>query len=136
MRKPNPLPPSPVPSLLKGVLPLMASCAIFGTGCVWHVETELYPTPVPCDTTTVTFQEHVLPIIENNCIDCHSGTSPSAGLDLSNPTTLSAFGLNGSLSDRIQRDPADPLLMPPNGPLNDCNQLILQAWINAGCLIN
>ena len=37
---------------------------------------------MPCETENVTFSVNILPIIQNNCQGCHSGTDPAAGLSL------------------------------------------------------
>lgn len=136
MRKPNPPPPSPVPSLLKGILPILAGCVMFGTGCVWHTETDLYPSTAPCDTTHITFENGVQDIINNRCLHCHSGSSPSAGIDFSDTEVVVDLALSGSIMDRVNRPPGDPLLMPPSEPLPECKLLTLDVWIQAGCPLN
>ncbi len=46
----------------------------------------------PCDSINVTFSGIVFPIIQNNCIGCHSGTNPGAGIMLTNYNQIKAQG--------------------------------------------
>lgn len=40
-------------------------------------------TPQTCDTTNISLQKSIRPIIAVNCLGCHSGNTPSGGIDLS-----------------------------------------------------
>lgn len=124
------MPNRPLPSLL-----LLAS-AMWLSSCAYNVESELYPTEVPCDTTAVSFAGNVLPLVEDRCAGCHSGSSPAAGLELTTYAEIRAIGISGMLSDRVNRSDMDELLMPPDGPLSDCSLRTLAAWVNDGCLEN
>lgn len=121
------MPNRPLPSLL-----LLAG-TMWLSGCAYNVESELYPTEVPCDTTDINFYPDVMPIVEDRCVGCHSGGAPAAGLGLTTFEEVQAIGLNGMLLDRVNRSDMDEMLMPPDGPLTDCNLRILAAWVNRGC---
>ncbi|MCA8976398.1 MAG: hypothetical protein KDC98_16890 [Planctomycetes bacterium] len=47
------------------------------------------------DADLVTYDDHVLPIFEANCLDCHGNDDPSSGLDLSTYATTMLGGSSG-----------------------------------------
>ena len=71
--------------------------------------------PVP--TEEITYNEHVRPIIQNNCLTCH-GTTPANGA----PMSLTSYSLvkdavqTRGLLDRISRPEGTAGLMPNGGP--------------------
>ncbi len=92
-----------------------------------------------------TFDDHVLPIFEQSCLNCHNPDKSKAGLDLS---TFAAT-LKGSSGGKIVEagDPSGSLIacvkhtaeptMPPEGDkLSDSQIEILVAWIQDGLLEN
>jgi hypothetical protein len=88
-----------------------------------------------CDTTNVTFSGTVFPIIQTNCIGCHSGANPDGSLALTNYSQIRAaaidggFKLDGKLFKAITHRPGvEP--MPNNGDkLSDCNISQIRIWI-------
>ena len=117
---------------------LMFIFLIILAGCYYDNEEELYPEgSSPCDTTNVTFSGTVFPIIEANCIGCHSGGSPSGNVLLTDHASISAAGqippgsygsLYGVISHASGNSP-----MPRNLPkLSDCNIRKIKTWIDAG----
>jgi hypothetical protein len=80
-----------------------------------------------CDTTFA-FAADILPIIQSNCIGCHSGNPPQAGLVLVSYSDIQAAVTSNGLLDRIN-DPVNP--MPPNIQLNDCLKNKIQSWVDA-----
>ena len=45
----------------------------FFVSCYYDNEEALYPSlPGPCDTTNVTFSGSIVPILQNDCYNCHS----------------------------------------------------------------
>ena len=89
-----------------------------------------------CDTSAVSFSQDIESIIQQNCEGCHNGVSASGGLNLADHLNIQPAALNGLIMDRVRRPLSDPLSMPPNGPLSDCYQKKLRAWINQGALDN
>lgn len=85
-----------------------------------------------CDTTNVTFTAVVRPILQNNCVGCHSGPTPPANLKLDNYDGVRAVAINGKLYGVISHTPGYPK-MPYNGnKLDDCRIARIKAWIDAG----
>lgn len=92
----------------------------------------------------VNFEEHILPILENKCLNCHNPDEAKGGLDLS---TYGAM-LNGGSGGKVveTEDPGGSRLyslmahteepyMPPRKPKAPDEELALIAkWINGGLL--
>ncbi|MFP4469223.1 MAG: c-type cytochrome domain-containing protein [Bacteroidales bacterium] len=91
-----------------------------------------YCDDINCDTLNVTFSETVFPIIQNRCLGCHSGGSPSGGINLENHANIAAVASSGALMGAIRHEPGySP--MPQNGAkLSDCNIAQIQKWIDDG----
>ena len=89
-----------------------------------------------CDTSAVSFSQDIESIIQQSCEGCHNGVAASGGLNLADHQNIQPAALNGLIMDRVRRPLSDPLSMPPNGPLSDCNQKKLSAWVNQGALDN
>ncbi|MCK9401292.1 MAG: hypothetical protein M0Q51_15040 [Bacteroidales bacterium] len=108
------------------------------SSCYYDNEEELYPDqPNDCDTTNITFSGTIFPLINNNCIGCHGGSTPQGNVFLSDYATISAaanipVGQFGSLYGAISHNPGNSA-MPKNGTqLSDCNILKVKKWIDAG----
>jgi mono/diheme cytochrome c family protein len=101
--------------------------------------TESEPAEAPVDLTNVNYQDHVLPIFQQHCAECHGDEEQEEGLKL---TTYRA-AMNGSQNGTVI-EPGDPdssylvkLVvegqMPKRGdPLSQEEIDIIIAWIEAG----
>lgn len=105
------------------------------SGCYYDNAEQLYGTGGTCDSTA-TWSADIQPLIQSQCLGCHQGASASGGLDLSGHAGVQNSALNGNLMDRIQRGSGDPLVMPPGGPMNSCNQAKVRVWERGGALPN
>jgi hypothetical protein len=83
-----------------------------------------------CDTTNVTYSGKVWPIIQNSCMGCHSGASPSSGISLTSYTQVNAIVTDGRLLKVIRRLP--PFPMPPGYALPHCKERTIEIWLKAG----
>ena len=117
---------------------ILIICLIILAGCYYDNEEELYPDQGnDCDTTNITYSETVFPIINSNCISCHSGSAPQGNILLEDYTTISKqakipAGQAGSLYGAISHDPGNSP-MPKNGTqLTDCKIKQIKIWIDAG----
>ncbi|MBD3638710.1 MAG: hypothetical protein HUJ25_15260 [Crocinitomicaceae bacterium] len=79
-----------------------------------------------CDTTDLSFNVEIAPILQQNCVSCHN--SPQNNGDFTDYTTVKALADSGILWQRVgvQKD------MPPTGPLVGCTLEQIEAWINSG----
>lgn len=76
------------------------------------------------------FERDVLPVLRKNCISCHSGQSPRAGLDLSQFKTSQSVAAAPAVWERIGSNVASQH-MPPAGmpPLAKAVRTRMVAWI-------
>jgi hypothetical protein len=90
-----------------------------------------------CDSVNVTFSQTVWPIIQNNCLGCHSGPAPNGGISLAGYNEVKsagsiAPGIYGSLVGTITWA-AGNANMPQNGnQLPDCSIAQINKWIADG----
>ncbi len=90
-----------------------------------------------CDSTTnATFAAVIYPIIETNCVGCHSNTRTEGGVNLSTHSKILPYINSGSFMGTIEHKPTYPV-MPTSGiKLSECNISLLNQWIANGALNN
>jgi Planctomycete cytochrome C len=113
--------------LLAGCLSIMWMVS----SCVSNVEEELYP-PDNCDTAQVTFMLTVVPILELQCYECHSGDEPISNIPLDNYEGVKKKADDGTLIGAIRhRENFSP--MPENSPaLPECDIQKMERWVANG----
>lgn len=88
-----------------------------------------------CDTLNpVTFSGVIWPVMQASCTGCHSGSSPSGGVNLSNYTTVSSVAASGLLLNSLYGTGVSR--MPPGNPFSACRIRQFEIWINNGYLNN
>lgn len=80
-------------------------------------------------TEDVKYDPDVQNIMFNNCVTCHGGNAPSAGLLLNNYQDVKFSAENGKLIDRMN-DATNP--MPPSGLLPLETRKKLDKWASDG----
>ena len=100
-------------------------------GCYYDIEEELYPT-LDCNTTSLAYTEHILPIIENNCYSCHDMANNFGNVTLEGHSNLLQYVNNNQLLGVIRHDSGfSP--MPKNAPqLLECEIQKIEQWIADG----
>src|SRR4051794_36993917 len=78
------------------------------------------------------FDRDVAPLLARRCLDCHSGSEPKGGLDLSRKKGAMAVVSakkpdDSALYQRVRDDE-----MPPKKPLSPAEKATLKAWIAGG----
>ena len=105
------------------------------SGCYYDITEELYPAlaidTTVCDTTNATYSK-VLPIIQNNCYSCHTGSAPSGNVNLDGHLNLKVYAANGKLMATINHSPGFPAMPRDLNKLSACNISLIQQWINNG----
>ena len=85
-----------------------------------------------CDTTNVTFSGSVWPVMQTNCVGCHSGGNPSGDILITNYEEVALLVDNGYLMGVIKQE-GEYKPMPPNGAkLSDCDIATIEIWIKNG----
>jgi len=106
---------------------------IFLSGCYYDVAEELYPpSDTFCDTTNITYSAKVLPLIQNNCYSCHSGSAPSANVSLDSYAGVKAQADNGKLIGTISHASGFSPMPQGGNKLSSCEISTIQTWINNG----
>lgn len=85
-----------------------------------------------CDTTNVTFSSSIWPVLETNCVGCHSGATPAGDIPITNYNEAVTIANNGKLLGVIGHETGfSP--MPKNGAkLADCKIKEIEIWIADG----
>ncbi|MGB7158485.1 MAG: c-type cytochrome domain-containing protein, partial [Tepidisphaeraceae bacterium] len=94
----------------------------------------------------VTYQDHILPILRNSCLNCHNADKKKADLDLSTYAGAMAGGGSGkaieplspegSLLYRLITHAEEPQMPPKGGKLPEKDLNTIKAWIAGGVLDN
>jgi len=115
---------------------LIISCVVFISSCYYDKEDLLYGNvnSGPCTDTTgiVSYSQKVVPMLQQQCYSCHSGSFPSGGIVMGTYTTDKAIGQNGKLFGSINYSSGfSP--MPKGMPkMNNCQIATIKKWIDAG----
>lgn len=103
-------------------------------GCYYNSEEVLYPElPGSCDTSLISYSADVHPILQANCVICHSNVYAAT---LGGNIQLDDFADVSSQSDVLLnaiQHTGDASPMPKGGAkLIYCDILKIKAWINQG----
>ena len=89
-----------------------------------------------CVATNVSFANTVLPTLRTNCTGCHSGTTPSAGIDLNSYSTVKVQAANGKLVGSISHAAGYIAMPSATVSLSACEISQIKAWVTEGTLNN
>jgi mono/diheme cytochrome c family protein len=91
-------------------------------------------TPPPaCDTTKFLFSTTIAPLLQTNCITCHSaGNANNGGIDFTVFANVQAYALNGRLLGSIQHLTGYSAMPKGMAQLSACNITQFAKWIAAG----
>ena len=106
--------------------------------CEYNDEQSLYDI-FDCDTSFVSFQDDINPIISSNCRSCHSGEYPAGDILLETYDQISLVANDSSqrgIIYVITRPEGDPDLMPKGYRLTQCQIDKIIAWKEQGLLNN
>jgi len=99
------------------------------------------PTLPAADKTT--YLDHVLPVLEQACLNCHNPDDTKGGLDLSSYTAAMQGGSGGKIAIAgdagskivaVTSGAAEPTMPPEGEPLSADQVAILRAWVEGGLL--
>ncbi|MEZ4950222.1 MAG: hypothetical protein R2879_13170 [Saprospiraceae bacterium] len=91
---------------------------------------------VVCDTSNVTYNSSVKPILQTYCYGCHAGSGFLGGIDYTNYSGVKATVDNGKLWGSVNHA-SGYSAMPQNGAkLSACDLQIIKTWIDAGAVDN
>src|SRR5213083_525931 len=92
----------------------------------------------------ITFQDHVLPVVEANCAKCHNSDKKKGDLDLTSYSAALAGGASGKVLVSGDVDASklwkainhleDPNMPPNRGKITDKELAVFRKWIAGGLL--
>ena len=85
-----------------------------------------------CDTTNVTYTGSILPILQNSCIGCHSGSTPGGNISLNTYAGVSAQATNGKLFGSVNHSTGYSAMPKGGNKLSTCQIDMIRIWVNAG----
>ncbi len=119
---------------MKKIFALLIVSAALG-GCYYDNMDDVYPGAglfTPCDTTSVTsYSAHIVPILQNNCVSCHSGSGANADVHLDTYEGVRVVATNTALQGVTWHEQFYTP-MPPNYQLDSCSLVQIKKWILAG----
>lgn len=81
-----------------------------------------------CDTTSVTYQKDIEPIISKKCLGCHNDNKQLAGVNLKSYELVKYYGLKGELINSIFAN--------MGAYVSDCDRAKILAFVNQGFRFN
>lgn len=115
---------------------LIISCVVFISSCYYDKEDLLYGSANsrPCTDSTgiVSYSQKVVPMLQQQCYSCHTGSFPSGGIVMGTYATDKAIGQNGKLYGSVNYSSGfSP--MPKGMPkMSNCQIATIKKWIDAG----
>jgi len=128
----------PIIKVLSKITTVSIILMLLFTSCYYDNEECLYPEgSTPCDTVNISYSKHIWPIINDYCISCHSGGTPSGNIALENYDDINKAamipeGSYGSLFGVINHSPGNSPMPENGGKLSDCNIDQVRIWIDLG----
>jgi len=119
-------------NIVRYIMMLIAG-AMMLTSCYYDNEEELYPDQnKACGTAAVSFTNDVQPLIQNNCLTCHSAAANMGSVTLEGYSNLKTYATNGKLYGVITHSPGYSPMPKGGQKLSDCNIAIIKRWIDDG----
>jgi len=84
---------------------------------------------VEVDAASVTYDTHIVKLMEKYCYNCHRGAKPAADVQLDSYELVKKFTDQGHLIERLN-DENNP--MPPDGVISERDREIVKAWADNG----
>lgn len=128
----------------KNLFTLFFLTAITIIACSKSSEDTVDPDPNPgggnnnCDTTTMSYQNDIVPILSSNCYACHGENSNASGMGiiLEGYSNLQPKAVSGTLIGVITHANGFPAMPKDAGKLSECNINKIRAWVDAGAQNN
>ena len=105
-------------------------CMLMISGCVYHNEQDLYGA---CNTPgTVSYSQHVVPLIATNCLSCHSEAEKQGGVILEGHSKIKTWADNGALEGAINHLNGYEPMPKDADKLPECSLELINQWISDG----
>jgi hypothetical protein len=121
------------------ILIIIISVALFSS-CYYDKEELLYggANNGPCTDTTgaISYVQKVVPILQQYCYSCHTGSFPSGSQIMGTYSADKAMGQNGKLYGTINHSAGFSPMPKGMAKLNNCQIAVIKKWIDTGLLNN
>ena len=87
------------------------------------------PNSATCDTININFEKSIMPILQGNCIACHSAAQSSGGVDLSTYAKILPYISNGKLYGSIMHLPGYKPMPSISSQLSTCDLASIKKWL-------
>lgn len=105
------------------------------SACYYDVEEELYPATV-CLTDNMSFQNHIVPILQQHCYSCHAAAINTGNITLEGYSEFIKYVNSGQLLGAIKHESGFSAMPQGLSSLIPCNIAKIEQWINQGKLNN
>ena len=85
-----------------------------------------------CDSSKFTYAAFVAPIIQNNCVGCHNGSTANGGIRLDSYNAVKPYADNGRLYGSVAHLPGFVAMPDGSAKLSDCQLAVIRKWIESG----
>lgn len=114
--------------------------ALFISSCYYDKEDLLYggANSAPCtDTTsTVSYVQKVIPLLQQYCYSCHTGSFPSGNALMGTYAADKAMAQNGKLYGTINHSAGYSPMPKGMAKMSNCQITTIKKWIDSGMLNN
>jgi hypothetical protein len=92
----------------------------------------------PCtdSTGTVSYAQKIVPMLQQYCYSCHTGSFPSGNQLMGTYTADRAMALNGKLYGTMSHAAGFSPMPQGQAKLSNCQLAVLKKWIDSGTLNN
>jgi mono/diheme cytochrome c family protein len=108
--------------------------AVTITSCYYDNEQYLYGISPTCtDTATnISYAQKLVPVFQQNCYGCHTGSFPSGGILMGTYAADKAIATNGKLYGSISHATGFSPMPKGAAMLSACSVSAVKKWIDAG----
>lgn len=120
---------------LRTIKVYLVMVVMLASGCYYDVEEEIYPT-IECQTMDMSYMDDILPIIETNCLACHSAAANFGNITLEGFDQMRKYVDDGSLIGVIRHESGFSPMPKNQAMLLNCEIEKIEAWIANGASNN
>ncbi len=102
------------------------------SSCYYDNYDDLAVAGIGCDTVSMKYSVDIVPIMDNSCVSCHSGSAPAGNIDLSTYNNVKVSADDGSLLGSMAHKSGYSSMPKNQNMLDDCTISKVSAWINQG----
>jgi hypothetical protein len=116
---------------------ITAACCLFAImafqSCYYDKADLLYPDAAKCDTTgTISYSKQIVPLLQQQCLPCHTVSSPDGGIILGTYAADRALALNGKLYGSLNYAAGYSAMPKGRAKMSACQLATIKKWIDGG----